>query len=122
MTAPSASRAHLAGFVEAEYGPDVVLLDPPELDRAIVGFTVGGPARAVYTYDGLVEALAKTMDSDDAESDAREWIDYNTVRSLPYMGEHASVIVEAPDWLEPAGEPVLPPERGSMDPSNGNDF
>lgn len=122
MTAPSASRARLAGFVEAEYGPGVVLLDPPELDRAIVGFTVGEHARAVYTYDGLVEALAKTMDSGDAESDAREWIDYNTVRSLPYMGERAPVVVGVPDWLEPAGAPVQPPERGSMDPSNGNDF
>ena len=122
MTAPSASRARLAGFVEAEYGPGVVLLDPPELDRAIVGFTVGGPARAVYTYDGLVEALAKTMDSDDAESDAREWIDYNTIRGLPYMGEHAPVVVEVPDWLEPADAPVLPPEREGMGPSNGNDF
>ena len=122
MTAPSASRARLAGFVEAEYGPGVMLLDPPELDRAIVGFTVGGPARAVYTYDGLVEALAKTMDSAEAEADAREWIDYNTVRSLPYMGEHAPVVVEIPDWLEPAGAPVPPPERGSMGPSNGNDF
>lgn len=122
MTAPSASRARLAGFVEVEYGPDVVLLNPPELDRAIVGFTVGGPARAIYTYDGLVEALAKTMDSDDAESDAREWIAYNTIRSLPYMGEHAPVIVEVPDWLKPADAPVPPPERGSMDSSNGNDF
>ena len=122
MTTPSVSRTRLAGFVEAEYGPDVVLLDPPELDRAIVGFTAGGPARAVYTYDGLVEALAKTMDSAEAKADAREWVDYNTIRGLPYMGEHAPVIVEVPDWLEPAGAPVLTPERGSMGPSNGNDF
>ena len=122
MTAPSASRARLAGFVEAEYGPGVVLLDPPELDRAIVGFTVGEHARAVYTYDGLVEALAKTMDSAEAKADAREWIDYNTIRSLPYMGEHAPVVVEVPDWLEPADAPALPPEREGMGPSNGNDF
>lgn len=122
MTAPSASRARLAGFVEAEYGPGVVLLDPPELDRAIVGFTVGGPARAVYTYDGLVEALAETVDSGDAGSDAREWIDCNTIRSLPYMGKHAPVVVGVPDWLEPADAPVPPPERDGTGPSNGDDF
>ena len=122
MTAPSASRARLAGFVEAEYGPGVMLLDPPELDRAIVGFTVGEHARAVYTYDGLVEALAKTMDSAEAEADAREWIDYNTIRSLPYMGEHAPIVVEVPDWLEPADVPALPPERKGMGPSNDDDF
>lgn len=122
MTAPSASRARLDETGEAEYGPGVVLLDPPELDRAIVGFTVGGPARAVYTYDGLVEALAKTMDSDDAESDAREWIDYNTIRSLPYMGEHAPVVVEVPDWLEPADAPAGPPEREGMGPSDDSEF
>lgn len=122
MTAPSASRARLAGFVEAEYGPGVVLLDPPELDRAVVGFTAGGPARAVYTYDGLVGALAKTMDSAEAEADARGWIDYNTIRSLPYMGEHAPVVVEVPDWLEPADAPALPPERGGMGPSDDSGF
>ena len=122
MTAPSASRARLAGFVEAEYGPGVMLLDPPELDRAIVGFTVGEHARAVYTYDGLVEALAKTMDSAEAKADAREWIDYNTIRSLPYMGERAPVVVEVPDWLKPADAPALPPERKGMSPSNDDDF
>ena len=122
MTAPSASRARLAGFVEAEYGPGGVMLDPPELDRAIVGFTVGEHARAVYTYDGLIEARAKTMDAAGAGADAREWIDYNTIRRPPYMGEHAPVVVEIPDWLEPADAPAPPPERKGTGPSNGDDF
>lgn len=96
------TRSDLAAHIAEDYGPGVILLDPPELDRAVVGFTVDGPARAVYTYDGLLEALESTMaGSDDPETDAREWLEYNTLRSIPYMGEHAPVVVGTPDWLQP---------------------
>lgn len=39
--------------------------------------------RVVYDYDLMVKCL---MDQDGmTEVDAMDWIDYNTIRSLPYM-------------------------------------
>lgn len=57
----------------------------------------------VYDYDKTAEALAKdymksNKDKDsysieDAYTDAYEWLDFNTVRSLCYMGENAPKMV-----------------------------
>lgn len=57
--------------------------------------------RVVYGYDKLVNALAEDymkQDSnllqDDAITMAIEWLDYNTLRSLPYIEEeHRPIIV-----------------------------
>lgn len=57
-------------------------------------------AIVTYDYDELVKCFAKfVMDSDDetAIEVAREWVDYNVIRSLPYYGEHAPKIYQK-DW------------------------
>ena len=44
----------------------------------------------------LVQAFAKSFTdgiTDDPETDAVEWIDYNVVRSLPYYGDRAPMIL-----------------------------
>ena len=47
--------------------------------------------RAVYDYGKLVECFMK---ADNITADeAREWIDYNVVRSLPYAGVKAPIIL-----------------------------
>ena len=47
--------------------------------------------RAVYDYEKLVECYMK---ADNISADeAREWIDFNVIRSLPYMGQSAPVIL-----------------------------
>lgn len=68
---------------------DTLLFDNPSFDDSIVGYTEDG--RAVYDYDMMVEELAK----EDGISfiDAQEFIDYNTIRALPYAGEKAPIIV-----------------------------
>lgn len=56
---------------------------------AIVGYSDDG--RMIYDYDLMIESL---MTEDDfTYEDAAEWIDYNTIRALPYMGEWAPIIM-----------------------------
>ena len=58
-------------------------------DTALIG--VSADDRAVYDYDKMVDWLVENADFTPEE--AMEWIDYNTVRALPYLGEDAPVIV-----------------------------
>ena len=73
-----------------EYGNEETLLfDNPDFDKAIIGVTYDG--RAVYDYADMVYCL---MEEDNiSEEDAVDFIDYNTLRSLPYAGEYAPVVV-----------------------------
>lgn len=68
---------------------DAVVFDNPDFDPAIIGFTDDG--RVVYDYEKMVAHLVKTDGISDV--DAIEFIDYNTIRALPYAGEKAPVIV-----------------------------
>ena len=64
--------------------------------QAIVGLDTNN-GRIIYSRSRLVEAF---MQEDMSEEDAAEWISYNIDRSLPYMGEHAPIIM---DELEDVG-------------------
>lgn len=58
-------------------------------DTAILGYTDDG--RIVYSYEKMIEWL---IEKDDLSyTDAQEWIDYNTIRTVPYMGEKYPIIV-----------------------------
>lgn len=67
---------------------DVVLLEPKELDEAIIGISYDD--RAIYDYDLLVKAFMKSDNM--SEEEAIEWIDYNTIRSLPYQ-QNAPIVM-----------------------------
>ena len=58
-------------------------------DNSIVGVTTDG--RVVYDYDKMIEELMQ--DEEWSYEDAVEWIEYNTVRSLPYGGPSAPIIM-----------------------------
>jgi len=58
-------------------------------DDALIGVT--SDDRAVYDYELMVEWLINTEGF--TEEEARDWIDYNTLRALPYMGEGAPVVL-----------------------------
>lgn len=58
-------------------------------DTALIGVTHDN--RAVYDYDKMVEWLVETQGWDELE--AMEWIDYNTIRALPYMGSDGPIVV-----------------------------
>lgn len=90
---------------------NAVVLDPDDLDAAIVGVTQDsrGAWVAVYDYDKIVQVYAHLFDTTAADSAAEayegalEFVDYNTLRALPYMGERAPWVVrdvEDSDMLE----------------------
>lgn len=58
-------------------------------DDALVGVTSDN--RAVYDYNKMVEWLMETESW--SEEEAVEWIDYNTIRAIPYMGEDGPIII-----------------------------
>ena len=68
---------------------DVVILSNYSYDDALIGVTDGN--RAVYDFNKMVEWLIETEGFTDI--DAIEWIEYNTVRALPYYGDTAPLII-----------------------------
>ena len=58
-------------------------------DGSIVGVTTDG--RVVYDYDKMVEELMH--DEEWSHEEAADWIDYNTIRALPYAGENGPIIM-----------------------------
>lgn len=58
-------------------------------DTALIG--VSEDNRAVYDFDLMVEWLIETKDF--TQDEAIEWIEYNTIRALPYMGSGAPIIM-----------------------------
>ena len=68
---------------------DSLVFDFPDYDEAIVGVTTDG--RVVYSYDLMAKQLMEEMNC--SYEDAVDWIEYNTVRALDYMGDDAPIIV-----------------------------
>ena len=58
-------------------------------DDALIG--VSSDNRAIYDFDLMVEWLMKNEGF--SETEAVEWIDYNTIRALSYMGSDAPIIM-----------------------------
>lgn len=67
---------------------ETVLFESPSYDTACVGITENG--RLVYDYDKMVQHLVN--EDKMSEEDAIEFIDYNTIRSLPYQ-ENAPIVM-----------------------------
>lgn len=68
---------------------DVLLFENFSYDDALIGVSEDG--RAVYDFDKMVAWLMEeegwTMD------DATEWVEYNTIRAIPYMGPGAPIVI-----------------------------
>lgn len=60
-------------------------------DTALIG--VSDDNRAIYDFDLMIEWLMLEENFD--YNDAIEWIEFNTIRALPYMGEGAPIIMYA---------------------------
>ena len=58
----------------------IVVLEGEEYADGVIGITED--YRVVYSYEKLVESLARVYGT---EEDAIEWLEYNTLRSIPYM-------------------------------------
>jgi hypothetical protein len=68
---------------------EVIILDNHAYDKSIIGITDDG--RLVYSFDKMVEEYVEDEGVDDIQ--AMEWLEYNTIQSLPYMGVHAPIVI-----------------------------
>ena len=68
---------------------DAVVFDNPSFDNSIVGVTTNG--QAVYCYEKMIQELMH--DDDISEQDAIDWIEFNTLRIIPYIGEMAPIVI-----------------------------
>lgn len=79
-----------------EENPEALMFRDPDFYTAIIGyyFNEMDLPVLVYKYDAMVESLAAEYeDSEDPYMDAIEWIDYNTLRTLPYMDAKGRPII-----------------------------
>lgn len=81
-------KSALERLLDAGYD-DVKYLVDYSYDDALIGVTDDN--RAVYDFNKMVEWLV--LNEGFEPSEAIEWIEYNTIRALPYMGEGAPIIM-----------------------------
>lgn len=62
-------------------------------DDALIG--ISDDNRAIYDYDKMVLWLVNEENL--SEEEAEEWIDYNTIRALPFLGVKAPIIMYSID-------------------------
>lgn len=68
---------------------DYIIFENPDYDSAIIG--VSDDNKVVYDFDQMVQHL---MDNEHmTEEEATDFIYYNTIRSLPYAGEGAPIVM-----------------------------
>ena len=68
---------------------NLIVFSDPDYDAAIIG--VSHDNRVIYDYDKIVACL---MDEDGMTSEeAAEFIDYNTIRAIPYAGAGAPIVM-----------------------------
>ena len=75
--------------IRGELPEEALVFDNASYDNAIIGVTFDG--RAIYSFERMVQEYMSDNDCD--EIDAIEWIEYNTIRALPYARDKAPVIV-----------------------------
>ena len=68
---------------------DSIIFTNPDYDDAIIG--ISHDDRVIYDYDKMIEHLMTYEDMTDEE--AADYISYNTIRSIPYAGEYAPIVM-----------------------------
>lgn len=109
-------RAAIDEYVkEAEIENKVYLIDG--FDNSIIGVTESGDrAKLVYDYNKMVEEFAadnKEADEteDEAITAAIEWIEYNTIRALAYLGEDSPIIMRPINEIVEQYSTMIPEEN-----------
>ena len=68
---------------------DALKFESPSFDSAIIGVDYFG--RLVYGYEKMIAEFMKTNNV--TEEEAIDFIDYNTIRSLPYYGDNTPIVM-----------------------------
>ena len=74
---------------------DALIFENYAYDNSIIGVTLDG--RVIYGYESMVKELMHDEGWD--ELTAIEWIEYNTIRALPYCGGKAHLVVYLEDVI-----------------------
>lgn len=80
----------------AEENPEATMFRDPDFYHAIIGYAYNEMSLPVlvYKYDLMVEDfISEYDDADDPYTAATEFIDYNTLRTLPYMAANGRPII-----------------------------
>lgn len=75
--------------IRSKLPPDAVIFINQAYDNSIIGTTFDG--RAIYDFDKMVQELM--TDEGWSEEEAIDWIEYNTIRALPYCGDKPPLIM-----------------------------
>ena len=68
---------------------DSIIFTNPDYDDAIIG--ISHDDRVIYDYDKMIAHLMDHEDMTDEE--AADYISYNTIRSIPYAGAYAPIVM-----------------------------
>ena len=68
---------------------NVIVFANDDFEDALIG--ISDDNRAIYDFDLMVEWLMKQDNMD--ETEAVEFIEYNTIHALPYVGDGAPIIM-----------------------------
>lgn len=96
MTPTEDSLTLLREALEENGYEDTLIFTDFDYADAFIG--VSDDERAVYDYDKMVDWLIEKEGF--TLSEAVEWIDYNTMRALPYGGEGRPIVVYPIDIRE----------------------
>lgn len=86
---PPLTTKELKGYLCDCGYEDTIILESPDYLSAIVG--ISDDARIIYDYEKMVKFLMISEGMDYEE--AIEFIDFNTLGALPYMGEKRPIIL-----------------------------
>lgn len=75
--------------IRSKLPPDAVIFLNQAYDNSIIGTTFDG--RAIYDFDKMVQELM--ADEGWTEEEAVDWVEYNTIRALPYCGDKQPLIM-----------------------------
>ena len=77
--------------IRKKLSSDAKVFDRHAYDNSIIGTTFDG--RAIYDFDKMVEELM--TDEGWTEEEAIDWIEFNTLRVLPYGGDKAPLVMRS---------------------------
>ena len=88
------SVEELCEYLEAQGHEETVFFEHPSMVKAITGIT--DSEQLIYDYNLMIEAAMEEEGWTCEE--AIEWIEYNTLRSLPYMGNYQPIVSLPINW------------------------
>lgn len=84
----------LCEYLKAQGHEETVFFENPSFVKAITGIT--DSEQLIYDYDLMIEAAMEEEGWTAEES--IEWIEYNAIRSIPYMGKYHPIVSLPINW------------------------